>query len=142
MAQTTAYAFADVICTLNQRQVLGFWEGDDCVAISESEDAGQGVVGADGSSIFSQFAGKGAQISLKLQHTSATHRYLTDLLQAQREGSLDGIPFTVQERRSGEGGSADRCFILQAPALNKGKAADVREWVLWTGSFDRTPLNV
>lgn len=141
MSITSSYSYIDVTCTLNQRSILGMWEGDDAIAVSEGEDIGTGLIGADGSGIFSQHAGKGAQISIKLQHTSPTHRYLTQLLEQQREGGLNGVPFTVQDRRSGEGGTADKCFIMQAPATEKGKAATMREWVLWTSQYDRSIPN-
>lgn len=139
--QTTAYSYLDVTATVNQKAVLGMWEGDDAISISENEDIGTGIIGADGSGLFSQYAGKGANISLKLQHTSPTHRYLLQLLQQQREGGLDGISFTLADRRSGEGGSADKCYIRTAPNTDKGKAATVREWTLWTADFARTITN-
>jgi len=101
------------------------------------EDVGTMMVGADGSSIFSQHANQGATITLRLQHTSPTHRLLTQKLNRQRAKGmrLVGFPVTVMDVGSGEGGSTDQAFIQTAPSDSKGNAATVREWVLVTGRW-------
>lgn len=141
MAQSTAFSFRDVSVTVNQRAVIGFDDGDNAVVVTRGADAGTGRVGADGTSIFSRSTDRSAAITLRLQHTSATHRYLHELDRLQDEGNLDGIPIQIIDRRSNEGGSADKCFIQRRPEDSKGKNATVREWVLWTGEFEPTIPN-
>jgi hypothetical protein len=104
-------------------------------------NVGTMLVGADGSSLFSQTADRSAQISVKLQHTSATHRQLLQKWKQQRAGRLIGFPFDIIEKDSGEGGTADKCFVMQAPADSKGKNAVVREWVLVTGDWTPNVTN-
>lgn len=132
---STAYGFQDVTAVINGKEVFGFWEGDDAVVVEESEDIGSLLIGADGSGVFSQFSGRGARITLRLQHGSPTHRYCTQLLAQQRSGNIDGLPFSVRDRRSNEGGQSDAVFIVQAPSMSSGKAATVREWVFATADF-------
>jgi hypothetical protein len=126
----------NVAATLDGLAVRGLWDGDDAVTVEQGADVGTGLVGADGSSIFSQSADKSARITVRLQHTSATHRQLVQKWKQQRAGRMIGFPFDVMDKDSGEGGTADKCFIQQAPTDSKGKNAVVRAWVLWTGEFE------
>lgn len=135
---TTAYSFDEVAVTLAGTEVYGFFEGDDAVTVEENADIGAMLVGADGSSIFSQSADRAAQITVKLQHTSPTHRYLTQLLSRQRGGALAGVAVSVRDSRSNEGGACEAAFIMQATSDQKGTNATVREWVLVTGDWQRT----
>lgn len=133
--KTSAYSMLAVAATLDGLQVQGLWDGDDAITVTEGADVGTGLVGADGSSIFSQSADNSATISLKLQHTSPTHRQLVQKWLQQRAGRVIGFPFALKETLSGGGGVADQVFIRTAPVHNEGKAASVREWVLWSGDW-------
>lgn len=133
--KTSSYSMLNVAATLDGLQVQGFWDGDDAITVTEGADVGTGLVGADGSSIFSQSADNSARISLKLQHTSPTHRQLMQKWAQQRAGRSIGFPFAVKETGSGGGGVTDQAFIAVAPVHNEGKNASVREWVLWTGDW-------
>lgn len=135
---TTAYSFEEVSLTIAGAETYGFFEGDDAVVVEEGADIGTGLVGADGSSIFSQSTDRSARITVRLQHTSPMHRYLTQMLARQRGGALDGVAVSVRDRRSNEGGACSQAYIQQAASDSKGGTATVREWVLWTGDWQRT----
>jgi hypothetical protein len=131
----TTYSFGNVTGTLNGRDMVGFWEGDDTITVEEGADIGTGVVGADGSSIFSQAVNNSARITLRVQHRSPLHNLLHQQLARQRGGNLAGIPLTFRDGDSNEGGACDRAMIMQAPGVQQGTNASVRTWVLWTGNF-------
>ena len=135
--KSSAYSMKNVAITLDGMLVTGVWDGDDAVTVAPLADVGVMVVGADGSSIFSQTANEGATITLRLQHTSPAHRLLHQRWARQRARGvrLRGIPVTVIDVDSGEGGSTDQAFIQTAPTDSKGNAAVVREWVLVTGNW-------
>ena len=135
--KSSSYSFKNVAATVNGQQVVGFWEGDDAVTVARLTDRGTMVVGADGSSIFSATANEGATITLRLQHTSPTHRLLLQRLarQSARGVRVTGFPFTVIDVDSGEGGAAADCYIQSAPDDTKGVNAGAREWVLVTGNY-------
>jgi hypothetical protein len=127
----------NVAITLDGQAVVGIWDGDDAVQVAPIIDVGTMMVGADGSSIFSQHANEGATITLRLQHTSPAHRLLMQRLARQRAIGVrvTGFPFSVIDVDSGEGGSTDQCFIQTAPNDQKGVNAAAREWVLVTGQW-------
>lgn len=144
MARQTAYSMLNVVATIDRRNVIGFWDGDDAVTVDRNSDRGTGLVGADGASIFSITADRSASITLRLQHTSPTHRLLHQKLKQQqaRGAMFRGFPFSVMDRASGEGGSCDRTYIQAAPTDGKGVNATVREWVLFAGEYvDEVPDN-
>lgn len=140
--KSSTYTAANVVITVDGQRVRGLWDGDDAIVVTPGADIGTGIVGADGSSIFSQSTDNSASISLKVQHTSAAHRLLEQRVRRQRAGQLRGFPVTVREIGSGEGGATDQAFIQSAPADSKGKNATVREWVLWTGDWQRDIPNL
>lgn len=135
--KTTSYSMLNVAATIDHRQILGFWDGDDVVVVAENSDVSTLLIGADGSSLVSVSADHAAQISIKLQHTSPMHRYLHQKLKQTRArgANATAFSFTVKDKVSGEGGTADQCYIKQAPGDSKGKNASVREWQLFTGDW-------
>lgn len=144
MARQTAYSMINVVATVDRRPVIGLWDGDDAISVDRNADRGTGLIGADGAGIFSITADKSAAITLRLQHTSPTHRLLHQKLkQQQARGALfKGFSFSVKDLASGEGGASDRVFIQTAPSDGKGVNASVREWVLWAGEYvDEVPDN-
>jgi hypothetical protein len=121
------------------QKVRGFWDGDDAFAVEPIEDIGTMLVGADGDALFSQHAGEAVRITLRIQHTSATHAQLMEKLIEQRtstKAQLDGFPVSVFDMSSNEGGATGKAFILTAPGTVEGKAAGPREWVLISGAWD------
>ncbi|QJD54319.1 hypothetical protein [Aminobacter phage Erebus] len=135
--KSSAYSMKNVAVTVDGQAVLGLWDGDDAVSIEPLDDAGAMLVGADGSSIFSQSANEGATITVRLQHTSPAHRLLHQRWARQRARGVRivGFPISVIDVDSGEGGSTDQAFIQRGPTDQKGKNAVNREWVLVTGQW-------
>lgn len=135
--KSSAYSMKNVAVTLDGQNVLGLWDGDDAVQIAPITDIGTMMIGADGSSIFSQSANEGATITLRLQHTSPAHRQLHQKWARQRARGVrvTGFPVSIIDVDSGEGGSTDQAFIQTAPTDAKGVAAATREWVLVTGQW-------
>ncbi|RIY00214.1 DUF3277 family protein [Aureimonas flava] len=131
----TSYSFANVAATLNGREVIGLWDGDDSITVEPGADVGTGLVGADGSTIFSQAVNNSARITLRVQHRSPIHNQLHRLLLAQQNGDMTGVPFTVRDSDSNEGGACDKAHIVQQPGSQNGVNAAVRTWVLWTGNY-------
>ena len=138
MALTSAYGFVNTANTVDGQIIQGLWDGDDAISIAPIADKGTMLIGADGSALFSVSANRGATITIRLQHTSPTHRLLQQKLKRQQAlaSPATAFPITAYDTSSGEGGTADKCFIQTAPTDTKGANATVREWVLVTGEFN------
>jgi hypothetical protein len=137
MAINTAYGIVNVANTVDGQQVQGLWDGDDAFVITQGAEKGSMLIGADGSGLFSISADKSATITIRLMHTSPTHALLMRKLKRQQAvGAVSAaFPVTKMDTGSGEGGSADKCFIQSAPVDQTGKNATVREWVLVTAEW-------
>lgn len=138
MAEHSFYAAQNVSLTVDGIQAMerGLWDGDDAIAVEQTMDVGSLLEGADGSSIFSQSASHGARITIRVMDTSYIHRMLLQRWKRQRAGVSTAVAVTLLDRGSGEGGAADRCYIMQAPSAQKGRNASVRAWVLVTGDWE------
>lgn len=137
MSLTSSYGFVNTSNMVDGQLIQGIWDGDDAISISPLADKGTMLIGADGSAMFSVSANKGATITLRLMHTSPTHRLLMQKLKRQQAlaSPATAFPVTAYDTSSGEGGTADKCFIMTAPTDTKGTNATVREWTLVTGEF-------
>lgn len=136
MGQTTVHSSKATTATLNGQKVVAFADGDDALMVERNVGVGEGLVGMQGDSIWSQSNDMSAKITIKLLQTSPTHKLLSEQLRKQRNGTPRGVPFAFVDRINNEGGSAAQCFIMTEPGVQKGKNATTREWVLWTGSWN------
>lgn len=135
MPKTSSYTAINLAVSLDGVAVIGLFDGDNAIQVDQNVDAGVGLVGVQGDSIFSQTADRSASVTLRLMHTSPTHRQLMQKWQAQQAGILRPFAFDHMDSASGEGGSGDEFYVMRAPSDTKGTNATVREWVLWTGDY-------
>lgn len=143
MTRITSYSAINVSATLDGLSVQGLFDGDNAIQVDQNADVGEGLVGVQGDAIFSQTADRSAMITLRLQHTSPTHRQLVQKWKAQRAGSLRSFPFDLIDAGSNDGGNGDQCYVKRAPSDTKGANATVREWVIWCGDWTPSvPENV
>ena len=141
MPATDTFGMQNVSVVLDGLQVTGFFDGDDVVMVEQNTDVGQLAIGADGFGVYSLSADHSVKITLKLQHTSATHKQLQEKWKGYRGGSAKGFPFSIKDLTSNEGGSTDECFIMTAPYDQKGMNATVREWVLVSTEWNIDVIN-
>lgn len=135
--KTSFYSFQNVVAMVDDLRVIGSWDGDDAISITPIEDVGALLGGADGSSIFSQYAGEGVTISIKVQHMSPTDIQFEQIYRRQKDArGAQGVPLSVTDVRSGEGGSTDQAFIQSRPTVDYGKNATVRDWTFVVGAWD------
>jgi hypothetical protein len=63
----------------------------------------------------------------------------------QREATVTGtprvFPFAVRDTESNEGGAAEQCVIMQAPNVQHGVNASMREWRIFAGRFIWNQVN-
>jgi len=136
MAQRiTVYSMLGVSANLDGLPVDGLFDGDDAIKVESRGPEGDWMIGADGSALFSQTADNSAAITLKLQHTSATHKQLLQKMALQRSGVLVPFPFTVVDVNGAEGSHSGTCMVFQSPSQDYGENASVREWVIASANW-------
>lgn len=137
----TVYSFLHVAVVLNGKEVVGLWEGDDAVIVAPRTDVGSEMVGVDGAGIMSISADRSVLITLKLQGTSPTHRFLENRHIRMRGGGSQTMPISIRDTATGEGGNARECLIKQAPDRAFGMNAASRDWVLWAQCWEPNRIN-
>ena len=140
MAKSSSYSAKNVAVVVDGQAVTGFWDGDDAFVATPTDDIGVLVTGANGDGLFSQRAGTPHTLTLRLMHTSPTHKLLMQRWARQRAVGVRVQPFPVSkiDVDSGEGGATAHAYIQSAPADSMGVNAVVREWVLATPDWEPT----
>lgn len=130
------YSFLHVAAVLDGREIKGFWEGDDAIQIAPRTDIMNEVVGVDGSGIGSITADRSVLITLRLQSTSPTHKYLENKHRRQRNGIANPMHISIRNKSNHEGGNSRLVLIKTAPRRDFGANAVSRDWVLWAQCWD------
>lgn len=136
----TLYNFQNVVVTINDRRVIGFWEGDDAVVVERNTDLGTPLTGADGASVVSITADQSATVTLKLQPNSAMNDYLAELVKRMRMGSQALIRISVLDTSTGEGGGCSSAVITREPSKNYGSNASEREWAIFCNCWQENDI--
>lgn len=137
----TLYSFANVMFTIDGRQVVGLWEGDDVIATERSTDLGTPLTGADGSSVVSITADQSILLTFKLQPNSAMNQYLQQKVKRMRMGSQDLIAVALRDTGTGEGGVCSAAVIVKEPTKSWGANATEREWQLFCSCWNENDIS-
>jgi hypothetical protein len=137
----TLYSFMNVVATVDGRQVIGFWEGDDAVVVERQTDLGTALTGADGASVVSITADQTATVTLKLQANSAMNGYLEQRVKAMRMGSPKVLTIGIVDTGTGEGGGCSSAVIIKEPSKSYGAQATEREWVIFCNCWQENDIN-
>lgn len=127
---TGSHSAQSVVCTIDGLRIVGLWEGDDAINVSQSNDEGEFMIGADASGIWSEMPDESAEITIKLQPTSSAHRQLLGLRARQKAGILRPFSFTASNVSTGEVGTSLECFVKRKADNSQGDKAAVREWTI------------
>lgn len=136
----TLYSMMNVAVTIDGRQVIGLWEGDDAVVIERPTDLGTPLTGADGASVVSITADQTATVTLKLMPNSAMNAYLEQRVKAMRMGSQRLITIGIVDTGTGEGGGCSSAVITKEPSVSYGAQASEREWVIFCNCWQPTDI--
>lgn len=138
--QLTIYAKDMVSFTIDDREVIGLWEGDDVISVERQTDLGTPMTGADGSSIVSFTSDQSALLTVKLQANSAANTYFEKWVKARRMGSTRLLRVAVRDTATGEGGGCTSAVIVKEPSKSWGGTATEREWQLFCNCWQENDI--
>lgn len=139
-APLTLYSFDNVVVTIDGREVIGLWEGDDVVSLERPTDLGSALTGADGASVVSITADQSATLTIKLQPNSAMNAYFEQCVKRMRMGSQRLIAVAVRDTSTGEGGGCSAAVIVREPSKSWGATATEREWQLFCNCWQENDI--
>jgi hypothetical protein len=136
----TIYSFDNVVVTIDGREVVGFWEGEDAVTVTRETDVGTVLRGADGANIVSITNDQSAMLSLKLQPNSAMNQYLSQRVKLLRLGSQRVMNIAIRDTISGEGGGCSSAIVTKEPDRSYGATASMREWIIFCNCWQENDI--
>ena len=136
----TLYSFLNVVFTIDGRQVVGMWEGDDVISTERPTDLGTPLTGVDGSSVVSITADNSILLTFKLMPNSAMNQYLAQKVKRLRMGSQDLIAVALRVTSTGEGGVCSAAIIVKEPNKSLGANATEREWQLFCSCWNENDI--
>lgn len=140
-APLTLYSFDNVVVTIDGREVIGLWEGDDVVSLERPTDLGSALTGADGASVVSITADQSATLTIKLQPNSAMNAYFEQCVKRMRMGSQRLIAVAVRDTSTGEGGGCSAAVVIKEPSKSWGATATEREWQLFCNCWQENDIS-
>ncbi|KRE07456.1 hypothetical protein ASE63_22415 [Bosea sp. Root381] len=140
-APLTLYSFDNVVVTIDGREVIGVWEGDDAVLVERPTDLGSALTGADGASVVSITADQSATVTLKLQPNSAMNAYLEQAVKRMRMGSQRLLNIAIRDTSTGEGGGCSAAVVIREPSKSWGAAATEREWQIFCNCWQENDIS-
>lgn len=139
-APLTIFDFKNVVLTIDGRQVVGLWEGDDAVVVERQTDLGTPLTGADGASVVSITADQSANVTIKLMPNSAMNAYLEQAVKRMRMGSQRLLTIGLRDTSTGEGGGCSSAVVIKEPSKSYGGNATEREWVIFCNCWQENDI--
>jgi hypothetical protein len=131
---TRSYDPAQVIVNVGGRDVVGFADGT-FVKIERNVDAFSLVVGADGESTRVKSQNKSGRFTFTLQQSSPSNDYLSSVATQDELTSQGVVPSLVKEVGGATIAQASKSWIVKKSAVEFGKEAGNREWIVETGDL-------
>jgi len=133
-----AYSFQNTVVLVNGVEITGWAEGDDVIKISRRTDSASDKVGAGGDMMVSITSDKSGEITFKLQQTSSSNKYLTDIVARQEAGAAAFVPVTVlfQDTYRNDLATGTVGYIKKPSDMTRGTQASDTEWTMVVERLD------
>lgn len=126
------YSFANTVMLVNGVEITGWAKGDDVIDISRRTDGATDQIGAGGQMMVSLSADKSGEIKFKLQATSSSNRFLSNLSAQQDGGTSSFVPVQIKFLDTYRQDLADGTvgYIKKHADIKRGGEAGDSEWVI------------
>lgn len=132
------YSFLNTVFFVNGVEITGFADGDDVINMERRTDSATDKIGADGNMMVSLSADFSGEITIKLQQTSSSNKYLTKLLNVQegRGVAFKPVKLFFQDTYRQDIGSGSLGYIKKPAAMARGQNGQTTEWVFVVERLD------
>ncbi len=125
------YDFKNVLCVVNGKTVVGFYEGD-CVVCERNEDRRAPHVDyQSGETVYATNKNKSGKITILLQHISASNRDFQALLNSGAVFSISVRDTNPHEFISG----GNKAIILREPQYLRGPEIKGQAWEFYVSDY-------
>jgi hypothetical protein len=136
-----AYAFSNTIVLINGVEITGWAEGDDVIGIKRRVDSMTDKVGAGGDMMVSISSDKSGEIDFKLQQTSPSNSFLSQLV-AQQEfsgkggGVFNPANFQFLDTSRNDLAQGSPGYIVKPADMSRGEHAATQDWKVIVENLD------
>ena len=133
-----AYGFGNIVFLVNGVEITGFSDGDDVISIKRRSDLASDKIGADGRMMVSISADRSGEVSIKLQQTSGSNKYLNQLAIGQEVLTTGFTPVLIylSDVYRGDVVSGVPGYMKKMPDVNRGEKGQTQEWQFVVENLD------
>jgi Protein of unknown function (DUF3277) len=127
-----AYGFSNIVLLINGVEISGFSDGDDAISMKRLSDLASHKIGSDGRMMVSLSSDRSGEITIKLQQTSGSNKYLNALANSQQALDTRFIPVLVymSDTYRGDTASGVPGYLKKLPDLVRGEKGQNQDWVI------------
>lgn len=124
------YSFLNTVFLVNGVELSGFSDGDDVINMERRTDSASDMIGADGNMMVSLSADYSGEVTIKLQQTSPSNKFLTGLLNRQEGRGVNFKPVQLffQDTYRRDIGSGSLGYIKKPANMVRGANGQTVEW--------------
>lgn len=129
-----------VIVILDGQEISDWGDGSDVISVTNSGDAGEMVIGADGRGVFIANPDKSGKVVLKLKQHSADNALLSRLFNQQKEdiGSFSAMQLSIRDLINNDIIRGTKGFFTTPPAYTRGKGHNPTTWTIQFETITQT----
>ena len=132
------YSFINTVVLVNGVEITGWADGDDAIDMKRRVDSASDKVGAGGSMMVSISADRSGEFTFKLQQTSSSNKYLSDLIALQEGGAATFVPVQVmfQDTFRQDLGTGTVGYLKKHTDMTRGTGGNNQEWTVVVERLD------
>lgn len=122
----------EVSVLLDGREISDWSDGSDVVKFEFSADAGEWVIGANGTGVFVANTDKSGTLTLKIKQHSDDNAYLSKLFNQQKNSIKTFTPFTlaIRDLLNGDVITATKGYFTTPTGFTRGQGHNAQEWAI------------
>ena len=131
----------EISVLLDGREMSDWGDGSDVVQFAFSSDAGEWVMGANGTGVFIANTDKSGTLTLKIKQHSDDNAYLSKLFNQQKNSIKTFTPMTltIRDLLNGDVVTATKGYFTTPTGFTRGQGHNAQTWVI---KFEQGTMNL
>ena len=131
------YSFEETTLIVNNREITGFNEEDDCLIMRRLQDSIQHVVGNKGEMVIGIRAGREGEIMIKLLQTSTDNQFFSQIMAAAENGAFVPIEIFYKDNLGDDLIGGTRGYLRRPADTQRGTTpANAQQWSIVVERLD------
>lgn len=138
MARISTYDPAQVIVTVDGRDIAGFADGT-FVNVERNADAFTLAMGSDGEGTRSKSNDRSGRFTFTLQQSALGNDILNEIANADEQSNQGVVAVQVKDASGNSLHSAEKAWVVKKATSGYAKETENREWILETNELVHDP---